>query len=169
MNLHSTLIDPLVRIKYFAGQGLPSEMSLFIGEQLGGLGTVYIAALCAGGLFLLFRQVIRWEVPVAFIMGVLLVGGIYHMIDPVRYIAPELYLLTGSSIFAAFFLATDHASSPVSIIGLLLFGFMAGALVVLIRAYGVYLDGAPFAILLANLCTPLFDMIQPAPWGRRAA
>jgi electron transport complex protein RnfD len=50
---------------------------------------------------------------------------------------------------------------------MILFGLMAGALTILIRVYGIYPDGAPFAVLLANLCTPLLDLIQPKPFGGR--
>jgi electron transport complex protein RnfD len=40
-------------------------------------------------------------------------------------------------------------------------------LVIIIRTYGIYPDGACFAVLLANLCTPLIDLIQPKPFGGR--
>ena len=50
---------------------------------------------------------------------------------------------------------------------MLLFGFFGGVMVVVIRTYGIYPDGAAFAVLLANLCTPLFDLIQPKPFGGR--
>ena len=43
----------------------------------------------------------------------------------------------------------------------------AGALLVLIRIFGIYPDGAPFAVLLASLGTPLFDLIRVAPYGKR--
>ncbi len=48
---------------------------------------------------------------------------------------------------------------------MLAYGFIGGALVVIIRVYGIYPDGVPFAILLANLMTPLVDKLKPGPFG----
>jgi electron transport complex protein RnfD len=50
---------------------------------------------------------------------------------------------------------------------MLLFGFLGGALAVIIRTHGIYPDGIPFAVLLINLLTPFFDLIQPKPFGGR--
>lgn len=167
--LHTDLMEPLARLKFFGPNSIAPDFfgSLFMGGQLGGLGSVYIGALTLGGLFLVARRAIRWEIPLVFLLTVYGVGFIFWQIDPARYITPELYLLTGSTVFAAFFLATDHASSPASIWGLVLFAIIAGCMVVFIRCFGVHFDGAPFAVLVANLFTPLLDMIRPAPWGKR--
>ena len=169
MVLNTDFIDPLMRLKFFGTQSISPETykALLMGEQLGGLGSVYVGAVLLGGLFLVARRAVRWEIPVTYLLTVYALGFLLWTIDPARYIAPELYLLTGSTVFAAFFLATDHPSSPFSIWGIALFGVLAGAMTVLIRAYGIHLDGAPFAILLANLFTPLLDMIRPVPWGGR--
>ncbi len=170
MTLNTQFIDPLLRLKYFGPASLPagSDLSLLLGQQLGGLGSAQVAAVLAGGLFLLARRLIRWEIPLSFLLGVLIVGGIYWHVDPQVHVAPHLYFLTGSTIFAAFFLATDHPSSPVGSVGMALYGLLGGALVVLIRVYGIYPDSAPFAVLLASLLTPAFDMIRPAPYGKRS-
>ncbi len=169
MNLASTLMDPLFKLNNYGVQSLPAgiEPALILGKQLGGLGSVHLAAIVLGGLFLCLRGAIRWEVPVAFFATILLVGGLYWFLDSSIYLAPHLYILTGSTMFLGFFLATEHSSTPVSTVGLLIFGCLAGVLCVFMRVYGIYPDGAPFAILLANLCTPLIDMIRPRPWGRR--
>lgn len=175
MNLYSDLTDPLLKLKYFGAASLPEgiELSLLKGEQLGGLGSTQIAAVMAGGIFLLLRRAIRWEVPVFFLLTVLFFSWMFWQfngafgIDPSRTPAPHLYLLTGSTMFAAFFLATEHSSSPVSAPGLILYSFIAGAMVVFIRIFGVYPDGAPFAVLVASLGSPLYDLIRPKPFGKR--
>ena len=173
MNLSSTLIDPLVRLKYFGWSALPegSETALLLGEQLGGLGSVQIGAVLVGGLFLLARKTVRWEIPAAYLAAVLALGAVFWQfgeamgINPASTPPPHLYLLTGSTIFAAFFLATDHASSPVSVGGMFAYGLMAGCMTVLIRIFGIYPDGALFAVLLTALATPMFDMIRRQPFG----
>ncbi|MDC0335425.1 RnfABCDGE type electron transport complex subunit D [Pseudodesulfovibrio sp.] len=165
--LMSELPAPLQQLKYFGLDSVQSldATSLLLGKQLGGLGEVQIAALLAGGAFLLIRRHISWEIPLSFVIGILATAWVYQLIDPTAYASPMFHLLTGGTIFGAFFLATDPASSPVGRIPTLLFGLMAGTMVIIIRVYGIYPDGVPFAILLANLFTPLLDRIRPKPFG----
>lgn len=165
--LMSELPAPLQQLKYF---GLDSveyldTTSLFLGQQLGGLGEVQIAGLLAGGLFLLIRRHVTWEIPTAFLAGVAGTAFIYQLIDASAYASPLFHLVSGGTIFGAFFLATEPASSPVGRIPTLIYGLMAGAMVIVIRVYGIYPDGVPFAVLLANLFTPLLDRIRPKPFG----
>lgn len=168
MTLNTDLVDPLITIKYFGYEAIESsDISLFLGKQLGGLGTTHIAVLLVGGIFLAARTAIRFEIPLAFLLGVVVYSGILWYLDPTLNPPPTLYLLTGSTIFAAFFLATDHASSPISSIGMLIYGFIGGCMVVVIRKYGVHLDGALFAVLLIGLLAPMLDMIRPLPFGKR--
>ncbi|MDL2316073.1 RnfABCDGE type electron transport complex subunit D [Desulfovibrio sp. OttesenSCG-928-A18] len=175
MTLQTTLVEPLQKIKFFGYASLPegSELSLFLGQQLGGLGSSQVAAVLLGGLYMCVRKAVRWEIPVAFLASVLLVGGIFWYLapqiglNPATTPPPHLYLLTGSTMFAAFFLATDPSSSPVALGGICIYGLLAGSLLVLIRIFGIYLDSAPFAILLASLVTPMCDLVRAAPYGRR--
>ncbi len=167
--LNTDLFDPLLRLKYYGVNSLPggSEQALLLGGQLGGLGATQVGLLALGGLYVVARRAVRLESAFGFLAGVLILGSVYWCIDPARYASPELYLLTGSTMLAAFFLITDHSSTPVGSVGMALSGLLAGCLVVLIRVYGTYPDGVPFAILVTNLFTPVFDMIRPAPYGKR--
>lgn len=168
MTLDSDLVDPLLQLRFFGLQSLPegSEMTLLLGQQLGGLGSSQVAAVLAGGLYMLLRRVVRWEIVLSYVLGVAVTAAIFWLIDPQAYLRPDMYFLTGCTAFAAFFLVTDSASSPVGSIGMVIFGLLAGTLTVLIRVYGIYPDGAPFAILVANLTTPLLDLIRPVPYGK---
>lgn len=165
--LSSTLPAPLQDLKYFGLESIQSIdlTSLALGEQLGGLGEIHILAILAGGIFLLIRRHISWEVPVAFVVGLLLTAWIYQLIAPTTYASPLFHLLAGGAMFGAFFLATDPSASPSGSIPAIIYGLMAGAMVIVIRVYGIYPDGVPFAILLANLFTPLLDRIRPKPFG----
>lgn len=165
--LMSELPAPLQQLKYFgldSVQGI-DPVSLLMGNQLGGLGEIQLTALLLGAVFLLVRKHISWEIPASFLAGVIIVAWIYQMIDPTTYASPLFHLLSGGTIFGAFFLATDQPSSPTGRIPALLFGLIGGAMVIIIRVYGIYPDGVPFAILLANLFTPLLDRIRPKPFG----
>ncbi len=165
--LMSNLPAPLQNLKHFGLESVEAleSTALLMGKQLGGLGEVHLVALLAGGLFLLIRKHIRWEIPLSFVFGVSLTAWIFQLIDPMTYASPLFHLLAGGTLFGAFFLATDPAVSPVGRIPTLIYGFMAGIMVIVIRVYGIYPDGVPFAVLLANLFTPLLDRIRPKPFG----
>lgn len=167
--LATTLVDPLVRLKYFGAAAVAdvNYVDLLLGKQLGALGAAQIGGLFLGGSYLAARGIIRWEIALSFFAGVLLTGGVYNAIDPLRYASPFFHLCVGSTVLAGFFLATEPASSPDRPIPMFLYGLIGGAMVIIIRIYGIHVDGAPFAVLLINLLTPLLEMIRPKPFGVR--
>ncbi|MEF2231850.1 MAG: RnfABCDGE type electron transport complex subunit D [Pseudodesulfovibrio sp.] len=167
--LTTDLTYPLAQLKNFglAAVQITDTRALFLGKQLGGLGAVQIAGVMLGGMFLVLRKHISSIVPVGVIGGVAATAALFNLMDPAAYAPASFHLLTGSALFGAFFLATDGSSSPNRQVPLLLFGLLAGALIVVIRVYGVYPDGTPFAILLANLFTPALERIRPKPFGVR--
>ena len=70
-------------------------------------------------------------------------------------------LFTGHVVLGAFFIATDSTCSPANRRAMWLYGIVTGFLVVLIRAFGIWPDAVPFAILLGNILTPLLDRLRP--------
>ncbi|WP_343219526.1 RnfABCDGE type electron transport complex subunit D [Pseudodesulfovibrio sp. JC047] len=167
--LATDLTYPLAQLKNFGLDAIQitDTKQLFLGKQLGGLGAVQIAGVLLGGMFLVMRKHISSIIPVGVLAGVSLTAWMFNMADPAVYASPEFHLLTGSTVFGAFFLATDGPSSPNRQIPMLLFGLLVGALIIIIRVYGAYPDGVPFAILLANLFTPVLERIRPKPFGVR--
>lgn len=168
LNLAHFMINaPLDQLKYFGLDTLDqfSYGDLFLGRQLGGLGASQIIAVLAGGIFLIATGWVRIFIPASFLVGVTVTASIFWMIDPEVYANPMFHLLTGSVMFGAFFLAPDVSSSPVGMIPQVLFGLIAGTMVIIIRVYGIYPDGVPFAIMVANLLTPLLDRVRPKPFG----
>lgn len=126
------------------------------------------SAYLLGGLFLLWRRVITWHVPVAFVLGLLLISGLCWSLDPARYADPLFHLFSGGAMLGAFFIATDPVSGCTTPRGKLIFGFGAGALAYLIRVFGAFPDGIAFAVLIMNLCAPLIDLFcQPAVFGKK--
>lgn len=114
-----------------------------------------------GILLLLFRQ-IRWHIPVSFLVGVYLSALVLHVLSPEQFASPLFFLLTGSTVFAAFFLVPESTTSPVNPLPMILYGLLGGILLVIIRSFSMYSDGVVFAVLLLNLCNPLLDRITPA-------
>jgi electron transport complex protein RnfD len=169
MVLATSLVNPLTQLK-FLGLAAASKVSfadMLLGKQLGGLGATQVLALLAGAAYLVSRGLLKLYVPLSFLAGVLAVGLIYFLLNGAVYPNPVFHLLTGSVVLGAFFLATDPNSSPVNRAAMVGFGLTCGAMTVIIRVYGIYPDGAPFAILFANLFTPMFDLIRPKPFGAR--
>ncbi len=167
--LNTDLVDFLGYLKYYGADSVKdaSLNLMYIGEQLGGLGAAQVLAVLLGGIFMLIRGHIRIYIPLAFIIGVFATAAIFYGMDSEMYASPMFHLVAGSTLFGAFFLATDTASSPVGVVPMIIFGLLCGVMVVIIRVYGIYPDGVPFAILLANLFTPLIDLIKPKPIGAR--
>lgn len=169
MLLNWDLIEPLSELKYFGLDAIKDVdlQTLLLGDYLGALGASQGLMVLAGGIYLLFTRQVRWFIPISFLLGVFLTGLLYNLIDPALYAPAQFHLLSGSTLLAAFFLMPYPSASPSWRIPMLIYGFFGGVLVVVIRTYGIYPDGAMFAVLLANLCTPLFDLIEPKPFGGR--
>ena len=165
-----TSTDPLAALKAFGPAAVEhlNPVDLFMGRQVGGLGSTCGLALCLGGVYLMLRGIIRWEISIAFIAGVFVSALLFNMVDPARYASPVFHLLTGYTLFGAFFLATESSSSPVNFVPMLIYGALGGVMTVLIRNIGAYSDGVIFAILLINLINPLVDKIRPKAIGKVA-
>jgi len=159
---------PLAALKHF-GAAVTSKyqlIDLFLGRQAGGIGAACGLALLLGGIYLILRGFIRWEISLSFILGVLGTALLFNILNPEKYASPIFHLLTGNVLLGAFFLATDDTTSPVNFIPMLIFGAMCGFLTVLIRCVGIYYDGVVFAILIMNITQPLLDRIRPKALGR---
>jgi len=142
-------------------------LDYFTGNMAGCLGEVSALALLVGGLFLLYKKVISWHIPVSFLGTVVIVGGLFWLVDSSKYPNPLFHLITGGLILGAFFMATDMVTSPVTHKGMLIFGFGCGLLTILIRLFGSYPEGVSFAILLMNAATPLIDRYcRPKIYGQ---
>lgn len=148
-----------------ASSDMPSYLNMAMGTLGGSLGEVSAILLLLGGLYLLFRRVITWHIPVAYMLSVVLFSGILWMIDPSRYADPLFHLVTGGIMLGAWFMATDMVTSPMSKPGMLIFGFGCGILTILIRVFGVYPEGVSFAILIMNAFVPFIDKIKPKRFG----
>lgn len=144
-----------------------SLVSLATGMVAGSMGETSSLLLLAGGLFLLFKRIISWHIPVAMLTTLALLATLFHTLEPDRYTDAGYHLLTGATMLGAFFIATDLVTSPVTLRGQLLFGAGVGALIYIIRTWAGYPEGLGFAILLMNAMTPLIDhYLKPRIYGR---
>ncbi len=141
-------------------------LDLLLGRQAGGLGSTFGIGLIVGGLYLIARGFIRWQIAGSFLAGVFVSALLFNMSDPGKYADPLFHLITGYTLIGAFFLATEDATSPVNPIPMLIYGAGGGVLTILIRNIGNYTDGVFLAILLMNAINPLLDKIRPQAIGK---
>ncbi|WP_018934905.1 electron transport complex subunit RsxD [Thioalkalivibrio sp. ALJ24] len=119
-----------------------------------------------GGLYLLFRRVIRWEIPLAVILGVAIPAGFFWILDPGAHASPAFHVFSGAVILGAFFIATDPVSAATTKLGRILYGAGIGLLIYVIRAWGGYPDAVAFAVLLMNMVAPTLDhFTRPRIYG----
>lgn len=169
-NFLDNMVYPLTSAKIIlkAESGLLdySALSLFMGQQSGGIGATFGLGLVVGGLYLILRGHIRWEIVLSFLVGLFVTALLYYGVNPNKFASPWIHLVTGYSLIGAFFLLPEDSSSPVNLIPMLIYGAGAGFLTILIRNNGVFVDGTVFAILLLNLASPVLDKIRPKAVGK---
>jgi electron transport complex protein RnfD len=169
-DLNFTAVYPLATLKHFGVDAVDhiTVWDLLIGRQIGGIGSIFGIGIILGGIYLMLRGFIRWEIALSFIAGVFITALLFNIIDPNRFAGPFFHLATGYTLVAAFFLATEDSSSPVNFIPMLIYGASGGFMTILIRNIGAYVDGALLAILVINLINPLLDKIRPKALGKVA-
>ena len=160
---------PLAAIK----AGVPVEdvdlLSMFSGTIPGSLGEVAAAALIVGGIYLLWRRVITWHIPVA-VLGTMAVFAFFVALadggGALLYQLPAFHVLAGGALLGAIFMATDYVTSPMTHKGMIIYGIGIGAVTMIIRLWGSYPEGMSFAILIMNSVVPLINKyVKPHRFG----
>ena len=136
---------------------MPSYTDFFFGWVGGSLGEISAFAMLLGLGYMLYRKIITWHTPVAMLVTVFVMTGIFWLIDPTKYASPLFHLLTGGVMLGAVFMATDYVTSPFTHRGMLVFGAGIGVLTVVIRLFGSYPEGVSFAILIMNAFVPMIN------------
>jgi len=138
------------------GDKLPSLMNVFIGNVGGCIGETSVLALLIGGAYLIYRKVISWHIPVAYIGSVFILTFILGRSGLMT--GNALYeICAGGLILGAIYMATDYSTSPMTKKGQLVFGLGCGILTTIIRLYGGYAEGVSYAILIMSLFVPFID------------
>jgi electron transport complex protein RnfD len=144
----------------------PELWDLLAGNTAGSLGETSALLLLACGLWMGWRRLYDWRIPVAVLAAVVALSGVIHLVSPTASPPPWIMLGSGGLLFGTFFMATDPVSSPLAPKGAWVFGIGVGVLVVLIRLWGGLPEGVMYAILLMNGAAPLIDRsLQPRVFG----
>lgn len=157
----ATYATPLAQLK---NGTLDASLGQLVMGQVGGtIGETCAIALIIGGIYLLYKHVISWKIPVIYIATVFIlfaVIGRHGMRMPVQ----EIFV--GGVMLGGIFMATDYASSPVTPKGQVIFAVGAGLLTYLIRTFGGYPEGVSYSILIMNCCVPLIERFtEPTIFG----
>ena len=164
----ATAATPLTMMKESGLAEITAQVSLrdmFVGNIGGSMGEISAMMLLIGGIYLILRKVISWQIPVAYIGTVAVLTFLFPRgNDALTWM---LYNMLGGGLFlGAFFMATDYVTSPVTKKGQLIFGIGCGLITVFIRYFGSYPEGVCYSILIMNCCTWLIDKYtKPTRFG----
>lgn len=160
---------PLDTVKIEAARGftLAEIRNNPVFGDFGGKGWEWIANWYAlGGLYLLWRRVIHWQVPVALLGTTIALTVPAWIIDSDVNPLPLQHVFSGGLMLAAFYITTDPVTGAATPRGRLIFGAGVAALTLTIRRWGAFPDGVAFAVLLMNACVPLLDLLtKPRVYG----
>ena len=148
----ATYATPLAQLKN--GTLDASLGQLVLGQVGGTIGETCAIALIIGGIYLLYKHVISWKIPVIYIATVFI---LFAVIGRHGMRMPLQEIFAGGVMLGGIFMATDYASSPVTPKGQVIFAVGAGLLTYLIRTFGGYPEGVSYSILIMNCCVPLIE------------
>ena len=129
--------------------------------------TAWALLWISGFAWLLYQRIFTWHAPVAMLAALALMAALFNDGgSSASGGSPLFHLLSGATMFGAFFIVTDPVSSAVSVRGRLIYGALIGVLIYIIRVRGNYPDAVAFAVLIMNFAAPLIDYYtQPRTYG----
>lgn len=161
---------PLAAVKHGAAADVLGVQELLLGNMPGSLGEVAAAALLLGFLYLLWRKVITWHIPVT-ILGTMAAFAFVVALSrgaegAMLWQYPLFHVLAGGAMLGAIFMATDYSTSPMTVRGGVIFAVGIGVVTMCIRLWGAYPEGMSFAILVMNAVVPLINKyVKPKRFG----
>ena len=161
---------PLAAVKHGAAADVLGVQELLLGNMPGSMGEVAALALLCGFVYLLWRRVITWHIPVTVLATMALFAFVVALCSGESGAAlwqlPLFHMLAGGAILGAGFMATDYSTSPMTVRGGVIFAVGIGAITMCIRLWGAYPEGMSFAILIMNACVPLINKyVKPKRFG----
>ncbi|RPG36996.1 MAG: RnfABCDGE type electron transport complex subunit D [Muricauda sp. TMED12] len=136
-----------------------STAELAFGQVSGSAGETCAVIIILGGIYLIARNMMNWRIPAAVLLSAFVLSGILYSINSELYPSPWFMLFSGGLMLGAVFMATDMVSSPITPIGLWIYGGIIGILTIVIRVWGGLSEGVMYSILLANAISPHIDSI----------
>ena len=175
------IVDAAGKVTYAVPESLTPSWSIiadtWFGVEGGSLGEVSALLLILGGIFLIIKKIVSWDIPVLFIATVAVLGWVlphpYKVEGAYAYTSwfsgPWLVHVGGGGLMlGAFFMATDMVTKPLTTTGRRIFAVGCGCITILIRLFAGYPEGVCYAILFMNTCVPFIDiMTKPKVFGKK--
>jgi electron transport complex protein RnfD len=164
-----TMATPLdeIRTKLDMNQMISEIRHSPLWGDFGGKGWEWVGNwFLMGGIWMVYKRTITWQIPLAFLAGLVGMAALFWLFDPENYPFPLFHVFSGGAILGAFFIATDPVTASTTRAGQLIYGTAIGALVYIIRTWGGYPDAVAFAVLLMNMAAPTIDhYTRPRVYG----
>lgn len=147
------------------GEGAPSFTDVFFGYIGGNIGEMVKWAIILGFIYLVFKKIIDFIVPIAMLIGLFLTTLLFSKTDPVFSL---YHVISGTAMFASVFMITDYTSGPLNKKARIYYALFIGVLTGLLRYMFSLPGGVGIAILIANLLAPIFDALTtPRVFGHK--
>lgn len=142
--------------------------ALALGMTSGSAGETSALLILLCGAYLAVRRFMDWRIPAAMLLAAFATSAAFYLLDPKLYPSPVFTLFAGGLMLGAVFMASDMVASPVTPLGVWIYGGLMGFLTVVIRLKGGLPEGVMYAILLGNAVSPIIDNVtQPRVYGAR--
>ena len=159
---------PLALMKF--EQVSTDSVQLLLGTTAGSAGETSALLIFLCGLYLIARKMMNWRITASILITAAATSAVFYWINPAEYPDPLFTICSGGLMLGAVFMATDMVASPVTPLGVLLYGALIGFVTVIIRLFGGLSEGVMYAILLANAASPLISAVtQPRIYGATKA
>jgi Na+-transporting NADH:ubiquinone oxidoreductase subunit B len=137
--------------------GIISFKDLLVGATAGTVGGTSAILAIAGGLYLLWRKTANWRIALPAVLGFYAMQGGLWLAGVEKAAEPLHAMVAGSFLLGVFFYATEPVTASKHALGRWIYGAFIGVMSSLIGVYSVWPAGTMFAILLANMFTPIMD------------
>jgi Predicted NADH:ubiquinone oxidoreductase, subunit RnfD len=148
--------------------GVPAQppIQMLFGYSAGPMGATNSLVILACLIYLLFRRVVRWEIPTFFFLSLSIVGFLFPRIPAGGGLSVFYELTAGTVLLGGVCMLGDPVTSPKRDWARMAYAFLAGVVVMLFRRFGRPEEGFVFAVLLMNSTVLGFDMLAEHFAGR---
>lgn len=145
-----------------------NNLDLFIGTTAGSAGETSALIILLCGVYLAVRRMMDWRLPVGTLLGAVFTSMPFWLMYPEFYPNPLFVMFSGGLMLGAVFMVSDMVASPVTPVGIWIYGLFIGAMTIVIRLFAALPEGVMYAILLGNVVSPLIaEFTQPRVYGQR--
>lgn len=151
-----TQATPLALYHLRGGETLPISR-VILGFSFGSMGETSVVLLLLGGLFLIIQKAADWRLMAAPMLGFLGLASSLRLAGAAGIPHPFYGLFTGAFFFLCIYFVTEPVTAPKTAAAKWIYGLLIGMITVLIRYFGIFLEGASFALLIMNIFVPIMD------------